>query len=64
MLGIFDDEERESGQNGTNPFRTRAISPLDVALNRLKWSTLRRASWLASNEMARADAAAINQDRP
>ncbi len=36
MLCIFDDEERESGQNGSNPFRTNPISPLDVAANRLK----------------------------
>ena len=64
MQRIFDDEGDDSGQNWSNPFGTKPISPLDVVAKRLKWLTLRRVSRLASNKMGCADTASLNIDGP
>jgi hypothetical protein len=56
MPGIFDDEWTDHGQIWANPFGTKHISLLDVVAKYLKWSTLRRISRLARNEMCYAGA--------
>ena len=64
MLGIFDDERRETGPIWSNPEGTRLIWPLDVVAKGLKWPTLRRLSRLASGQMGHASTATMNLNRP
>ena len=56
MLGIFDDEWRETEQIWANPCGTRPLSSLDVVAKCLKWPTLRRISRRARNERGHANA--------
>lgn len=57
MLGIFEDEWRETGPISSNPKGTRRLSLLDIALHGLKGTALPRRSKLASNEMRHASTA-------
>ncbi len=61
---MFNDEWCESGRIWPNPFRTQPVLLLDVVVKRLKWTTLRRLSRLASNKTGYADAAKLILNRP
>lgn len=64
MPSIFDDEHRDSGAIWSNPKGTRPIWPLDSVAKRLKWSTLRRPSRLARDQMGHANAITKNVGWP
>ncbi len=64
MLGIFDDERRESGAIWPNPFGTLPIWPLDFVAKSLKWVALRRLSRLASGQLGHAGATTIIVNGP
>jgi hypothetical protein len=64
MQRIFDDEWRETGQIGSNPFGTSPILRLDVVANCLKWAALPRISRLARHKMGDAGTANMNVNRP
>ena len=64
MLGIFDDERRETGPIWPNPAGTRLIWLLDVVAKGLKWPTLRRLPRLASSQMGRANTTTKYVNRP
>ena len=64
MLGIFDDEHRETGPIWPNPGGTRPIWPLDVVAQGLKWPALRRLSRLASSQMGHANAITMILNTP
>ncbi len=64
MPCIFDEERRVTGPIWPNLFETRRILLLDIVMKRLKWRTLRRVSYLASNKMRHASAATTIVHRP
>ncbi len=64
MLGIFDDERRETGPIWPNACGTRPLAPLDIVAQSLKWPALRRFPRFASGTRGHASAATTAVHRP
>jgi len=63
MLGILEDEWRETGPISSNPEGTRRLLPLDVTLRGLKGEALLRHSKLASDKRHYASTATTFANR-
>ena len=64
MLGIFDDERRQTGPIWPNASGTRPFVPLDIVAESPKWWALRRFPRLASSRWGHANAANTPVHRP
>ena len=64
MLGIFDDERRQTEPIWPNPSGTRPLVLLDVVAESLKWRALRRFPRLASSKRGHVNAAITPVHRP
>ena len=64
MSIIFDDEGRESGRNGSNPYRTTPILLLASHEARRSVDRFKRFMATSSGKMGVADTATMTQIRP
>ena len=64
MLGIFDDERRQTEPIWPNAAGTRTLVLLDIVAESLKWRALPRFPRLASSKKGHANAASTPFRRP